>query len=64
MRFMNRSGDMENWSNTWHEYLNHHGYGGLARIGTELKRVLDEFAVGHPNQKKPLLLFILTDRLV
>lgn len=64
MRFMNRSGDMEDWSNTRHEYLNHHGYGGLARIGTELKKILDRFAVGDPDQGKPLLLFILTDGLV
>jgi len=64
IRFMNRSGDMENWTIRWHEYLDGHRYRGLARIGTELKRVLDEFAVGHPNQNKPLLLLIFTDGLV
>ncbi|PUU80827.1 hypothetical protein B9Z19DRAFT_1063118 [Tuber borchii] len=50
MRFMNRGGD-------------HHSYGGATRIGTELKKkkILDKFAIGNPNQSKPLLVLIITD---
>ena len=64
MRFMNRAGDTENWTEKWQEYLGHHSYGGLTRIGTELKKILDRFAVGNPNQRKPLLVLIVTDGVV
>ena len=64
MRFMNRAGDMENWTGKWQEYLDHNSYGGLTKIGTELNKILDKFAVGDPNQKKPLLVLIITDGAV
>ena len=64
MRFMNRARDIENWAREKQEYLDHDSYGGLTRIGTELKKILDNFAVGSPNQSKPLLVLIVTDGAV
>jgi len=62
MRFMNRGGGKKNWTGKSQEYLDHHSYGGATRIGTELKKkILDKFAVGNPNQIKPLLVLIVTD---
>ncbi|PUU80852.1 hypothetical protein B9Z19DRAFT_1106818 [Tuber borchii] len=41
--------------------LRFNNYGGAAMIGTELKKkILYEFAIGNPNQKKPLLVLIVT----
>ena len=64
MRFMNRAGEMENRTGKWQEYLDHHSYGGLTKIGTELKKILDKFTVGDPKQSKPLLVLIVTDGAV
>jgi len=61
LRFMNRVGDMEDWAGEWQEYRDHHSHAGLTKIGTELKKILDKFAVGTPNQGKPLLVLIVTD---
>jgi len=61
MRFMNSGGGKRNWTGESQEYLDHHSYGGMARIGTELKRkILDKFVIGNPNQSKPLLVLIAT----
>ena len=63
IRYMNRPGGRENWTGKWHEYPDHHIYGGVTRIGTALKkRILDEFVT--KNQKKPLLVLIATDGAV
>ena len=65
MRFMNRGGGKKNWKGKSQDYLDHHSYGGLTRIGTELKKkILDKFAFGNPNQRKPLLVLIVTDGAV
>ena len=62
IRFMNRAGGEQNWTGKSHEYLDHHIYGGVTRIGTALKkRILDKFVTGNRNQKKPLLVIIATD---
>ena len=62
MRFMIRGGGKTNWTGKSQEYLDHHSYGGVTRIGTELKKkILDKFATGNPNQSKPLLVLIITD---
>ena len=61
MRFMNCRGGKKNWREKSQEYLDHHSYGGMARIGTALKRkILDKFVIGNPNQSKPLLVLIAT----
>ena len=63
IRFMNRPGGRENWTGKSREYLDHHIYGGVTRIGTALKkRILSEFVA--ENQKKPLLVLIATDGAV
>ena len=65
MRFTNSRGGKNNWTGRSQEYLDHHSYGGLARIGTELKKkILDEFVIGNPNQSKPLLALIVTAGVV
>jgi len=65
MRFMNSYRSKENWTGKSKDYLDHHNYGGLARIGTALKeRILDRFAIGNPNQSKPLLVIIVTNGVV
>ncbi|KAG0128933.1 hypothetical protein HOY82DRAFT_611482 [Tuber indicum] len=66
MRFMNRPGGKTNWTEeSSQEYLNKHVYGGVTRIGTELKRkILDVFAIGNGKQFKPLLVLIATDGTV
>ncbi|RPB03047.1 hypothetical protein L873DRAFT_1841382 [Choiromyces venosus 120613-1] len=66
MRFMNRGGGKKDWNgNSSKDYLDKHEYGGVTRIGTELKRkVLDKFAIGKSNQAKPLLVLIVTDGAV
>jgi len=62
MTFMNRGGGKQNWTGKSQEYLDHHSYGGVTRIGTALKkRILDRFVIGNPNQTKPLLVLIVTD---
>jgi len=62
MRFMNSSRGKKNWTGKSQEYLDHHSYSGLTRIGTELKeKILDRFAIGNSNQSKPLLVLIVTD---
>ena len=65
MRFMNRGGGKKNWTGKSKGYLDHHNYGGVTRIGTELKKkILDKFVIGNPNQKKPLLVLIVTNSAV
>ena len=65
MRFMNHGGGKTNWTGSSQKYLDNHDYGGLTRIGTELKKkILDKFAIGNPNQSKPLLVLIVTDGAV
>ncbi|PUU79847.1 hypothetical protein B9Z19DRAFT_1022673 [Tuber borchii] len=65
MRFMNRSGGKKNWKEKSEKYLSEHKYGGVTRIGTELKKkILDKFAIGNSNQRKPLLVLIITDGAV
>ena len=62
MRFMNSSGGKKNWSMKSEKYLDRHSYRGLTRIGTELKKkILDNYAIGVSNQRKPLLVLIVTD---
>jgi len=62
LRFMNNEGGWDNWASRPRKYLDDHSYGGLTRIGTALKeRILDKFAIGNPNQSKPLLVLIVTD---
>jgi len=65
MRFMNRGGGKKNWKDKSQDYLDNHTYGGVTRIGTELKKkILDKFAIGNPNQRKPLLVLIVTNSAV
>jgi len=65
MRFTNSYQGKENWAGESGDYLDHHSYGGLTRIGTALKeRILDRFAIGNPNQSKPLLVLIVTSSAV
>ena len=65
IRFMNRAGGRNDWTRKSHEYLDHHIYGGVTRVGTAIKkRILDEFIIGNRNQKKPLLVLIATDGAV
>lgn len=64
MRFMNRAGNIENWTEKKGEYLGRRVYGGLTKIGTELENTLEDFSVGNSNQSKPLLVLIFTDGVV
>ena len=65
MRFMNSGGGKKNWTRESKDYLDHHNYGGVTRIGTELKKkILDKFVIGNSNQSKPLLVLIVTDGAV
>ena len=65
MRFLNGSRGKKNWTGKSQEYLDHHSYGGVTRIGTELKKkILDIFAIGNLDQSKPLLVLIVTDGAV
>jgi len=65
MRFMNRGGGKKNWTGKSQDYLGNHTYGGITRIGAELKKkILDKFVTGNPNQRKPVLVLIVTDGTV
>jgi len=65
MRFMNDHRGERGWTGRSREDLEHHGYGGLARIGTALKRrILDIFVMGNHAQSKPLLVLIVTGGMV
>ncbi|CAZ79525.1 unnamed protein product [Tuber melanosporum] len=66
MRFMNGPGGKKDWTGeSSQEYLSQHIYGGVTRIGTELKRkILDVFATKNQNQVRPLLVLIVTDGMV
>ncbi|KAG0128936.1 hypothetical protein HOY82DRAFT_506254 [Tuber indicum] len=66
MRFMNGPKGKRNWTGeSSQEYLDQHKYGGVTRIGTELKtKILDLFIIGNPNQRKPLLVLIVIDGAV
>ena len=65
MRFMNSKRGKKNWTGKSKEYLDHHQYGGVTRIGTELKKkLLDKFVIGNRNQNKPLLVLIVTNGAV
>ena len=62
LRFMNSEAGKENWNEkSSREYLDGHDYGGVSRIGKELKKILDKFATGNSNQIKPLLVLIVTN---
>ena len=62
MRFMNSMGGKKNWTGRSQKYLDGHSYGGMARIGTELKKkILDIYAIRNSKQSKPLLVLIVTD---
>ena len=62
IRFINNYGDKENWTGESRGLLNNHYFGGTTEIGTELhKKILRKFAIGNPNQSKPLLVLIATD---
>ena len=61
LRFTNSGGGKNNWTGKLGNYLDQHNYGGAAMIGTELKKkILNKFAVRNRNQKKPLLVLIVT----
>jgi len=65
LTFTNHRGGKRNWTGRSQEYLDHHNYGGMARIGTELKRrILDKFVIGNSTQRKPLLVLIVTAGVV
>jgi len=65
MRFMNAKGGKKNRVGKSKDYLDLHSYGGVRRIGTELKKkILDIFVIGKSHQKKPLLVLIVTDGAV
>jgi len=65
MRFMNHAGGKKNWKNKSQDYLDNHTYGGVTRIGTELKKkILDKFVIRNSGQSKPLLVLIVTDGAV
>ena len=65
MRFMNSGGGKKNWRGRSQEYLDHHNYGGLARMGTELEnKILNKFVTGNSKQSKPILVLIVTDGAV
>ena len=65
MRFMNSMEGKRDWTKKSQEYLDHHKYRGMRRIGTELKKkILDKFVTRNPNQSKPLLVLIVTDGVV
>jgi len=66
MRFINGYRGKRNWTEESSQtYLDGHNYGGLTRIGSALKeKILDKFAIGNPNQSKPLLVLIVTDGAV
>ncbi|KAG0641319.1 hypothetical protein HOY80DRAFT_902534 [Tuber brumale] len=65
MRFMNGPKGKRNWTGKSQEYLDQHKYGGVTRIGTELKeKILDIFATRNEKQTRPLLVLIVTDGTV
>jgi len=65
VRFMNSGGGKKNWKGKSQDYLDHHNYGGVSWIATELKRkILDKFVIGNSGQNKPLLVLIVTDGAV
>ncbi|PUU80825.1 hypothetical protein B9Z19DRAFT_682455 [Tuber borchii] len=65
MHFMNRGGGKVSWTGKSQEYVDHHSYGGVPRIGTALKKkILDRFAIGNGNQSKPLLVLTVTSSAV
>ena len=54
MRFMNRGGGKKYWTGKSQEYLDHHLYGGVTRIGTELKRkILQNLRSEIPIRENP-----------
>ena len=65
MRLLNsREPDMKE-GEKWEDYLGRHEFGGVTRIGTELKeQILDKFVIGNSSQSKPLLVLILADGAV
>ena len=65
VRFLNTGKpEMEKGEN-WEDYLDRHEFGGVTRIGTELKRqILDDPMINNTNPKKPLRVLIFTDGAV
>jgi len=65
IRFINNFRDKNNWTGELKGHLDQHIFGGTTKIGTELhKQILRPFAIGNPNQRKPLLVLIVTDGAV
>jgi len=64
MHLMNSGGGKKNWKGKSQDHLRHN-YGGVRRIGTALKRrILDKYAIRKYDQKKPLLVLIITNGAV
>ena len=65
IHFLNTREVKKGTDEKWESYLGRHEFGGVTRIGTELKKqILDKFVIGNSNQSKPLLVLILTDGTV
>lgn len=65
VRFLNASKGKKNvTAQTVKTVIKGHDYGGVTRIGTELKKkILDKFVLGV-DMKKPLLIMVITDGAV
>lgn len=65
VRFLNASKGKKNvTAQTVKTVIKGHDYGGVTRIGTELKKkILDKFVLGI-DMKKPLLVMVITDGAV
>ena len=61
MRFIDHGRGRKSWTGKSQEYLDHPSYGSSIRIGTKLKKFLDKFPIGNPNDGKPLLVLIVSD---
>lgn len=65
VRFLNATKGKKNvTAQTVKTVIKGHDYGGVTRIGTELKKkILDKFVLGI-EMKKPLLIMVITDGAV
>lgn len=65
VRFLNTGKPEMKRGENWEDYLDRHEFGGVTRIGTELKRqILDDPMINNTNPKKPLRVLIFTDGAV
>ena len=65
VHFLNSGEPEREKGEKWEEYLGRHEFGGVTRIGTELKRqILDDLVFNNPDQVKPLRVLIFTDGAV